>query len=134
MNMRLHRYIWALPNTLIGLLFVPLALITKGKMEVVDGVLELHGGIISLILRRCVPLRGGVCAMTLGHVVLGLDRRTLSATRRHERVHVRQYEAWGPAFIPVYLVAGLMGMAKGEGVYKGNHFEREAVEQEAIRR
>jgi hypothetical protein len=63
--MRLHRYIWALPNTLIGLLFVPLALITKGRVEVVDGVLELQGGIISLILSHCVPMRGGACAMTL---------------------------------------------------------------------
>ena len=128
--MKLRRYIWALPNTLIGLLFVPLALITKGRMEVVEGVLELHGGIIAMILRHCVPMKGGACAMTLGHVVLGLDRRTLSATRRHERVHVRQYEVWGPAFIPVYLAAGLLGLARGEGVYEGNHFEREAMEQE----
>ena len=131
--MRLHRYIWALPNTLIGLLFVPLALITKGKMEVVDGVLELHGGIVSLFLRHCVPMRGGASAMTLGHVVIGLDKRTLWATRRHERAHVGQYEVWGPAFIPVYLAAGLMGLARGKGAYAGNHFERKAMEQEAKR-
>ena len=69
--------------------------------------------------------------MTLGHVVIGLDQRTLWATRRHERAHVGQYEVWGPAFIPMYLAAGLMGLARGKGAYAGNHFEREASEQEA---
>ena len=99
-------------------------------MKVVDGVLELHGRLIASILRHCVPMRGGACAMTLGHIVLGLDREALSATRRHERVHVRQCEEWGPAFIPAYLAAGLWGKIRGRGVYGGNYFERKAMEQE----
>jgi hypothetical protein len=40
--MKLLLYLWALPNTLFGLLFVPLAVFTKGGMFVVGGVLELH--------------------------------------------------------------------------------------------
>jgi hypothetical protein len=68
-----------------------------------------------------------------GHVVLGLDKRSLSATRRHERAHMRQYEVWGPACIPIYLAAGLLGLARGKGVYEGNQFEREAKEQEEMR-
>lgn len=99
-------------------------------MVIVEGVLELHGGLISSILRYCVPMRGGACAMTLGHIVLGLDSRTLSATRRHEREHVRQCEVWGPAFIPAYLAAGLWGIVRGRGGYGGNYFERKAMEQE----
>ena len=127
--MRLLHYIWALPNTLLGLLFVPTVIITRGRMEVVDGVLEIHGGLISFFLRYCVPIRGGAYAMTLGHVVLGRDSRSLSATRRHERAHVRQCEVWGPAFIPAYLAAGLWGIVRGRGAYKGNYFERKATEQ-----
>lgn len=100
-------------------------------MEVVNGVLELHGGLIALILKHCVPMQGGACAMTLGHIVLGLDGGALSATRRHERAHVRQCEVWGPAFIPAYLTAGLWGIVRGRGAYGGNYFEREAMEQEA---
>jgi hypothetical protein len=59
--MRIHRYIWALPNTLMGLPFVPLAIFTGGQMVIVEGVLELHSGLIASILRYCVPMRGGVC-------------------------------------------------------------------------
>jgi hypothetical protein len=74
LEMKLLLYIWALPNTLFGLLFVPLAVFTKGGMLVVGGVLELHSGLISFILKHCYPLRGGVSAVTLGPVVLGQDR------------------------------------------------------------
>lgn len=56
--MKFLRYLWALPNTLLGLLFVPLAIFTKGGMRVVGGVLELHSGLISFILKHCLPVRG----------------------------------------------------------------------------
>jgi hypothetical protein len=130
--MTLLRYIWALPNTLLGLLFVPIVIVTGGRMEVVEGVLELQGRPISFILRHCVPIRGGACAMTLGHIVLGCDDRSLSATRRHERVHVRQCEVWGPAFIPAYLAAGLWGLVRGKGAYEGNYFEQAAMERKKV--
>jgi hypothetical protein len=42
-------------------------------------------------------------AITLGHVVLATTESALKKTRSHERVHVRQYERWGPFFIPAYL-------------------------------
>jgi hypothetical protein len=125
-------YIWTLPNTLLGLLFVPLAVFTKGRMAVVDGVLEIHGRLISLILRHCVPVRGGVIAITLGHVVLGLDRESLAATRRHERAHVKQYEMLGPAFIFVYITAALWSLIMGRGAYRENYLERKAIEQEVL--
>jgi hypothetical protein len=123
------RYLWAAPNTLLGLLFVTLALVSHGRLAVVDGVLELHGGLIARLLRRCTLRAGGASAMTLGHVVIGRDAPALAATRAHERVHVRQYEGWGPAFIPAYLVAGLWGWLTGEGAYRGNSFERGAVQE-----
>lgn len=129
--MSLSRYIWTSPNSLIGLLFLPIVFFTNGGFQIVDGVLELHGSFISWALRHCVLLPGGAMAMTFGHVVLGRDPEALSLTRGHERVHVRQYELWGPAFIPAYLVAAVWGLVTRKGAYYGNFFEREAMQQEA---
>jgi hypothetical protein len=126
MMTRLFRYIWAFPNTAVGLLFVPIVMLTRGDFQVVDGVLELWGGCVPAGLRR-LPIPGGASAITFGHVVFARDRRSLAITRCHERVHVRQCEVWGPAFIPAYLVAGIWGFLIGSGAYEGNHFEREAM-------
>jgi len=123
----LGQYIWASPNSLVGLLFVPIVVLGRGGIQVVDGVLELYGPPLSWALRHCVFMPGGASAMTLGHVVLGRDRDSLSATRAHERVHVRQYEHWGPAFIPAYLLASVWALMTGTGAYYGNRFEREAM-------
>lgn len=122
------RYIWASPNSLVGLLFVPIVVFGRGGIQLVDGVIELYGPLLSLVLRHCVFMPGGASAMTLGHVVLGRDRESLSATRAHERVHVRQYERWGPAFMPAYLLASVWALMSGAGPYYGNRFEREALE------
>ena len=101
------RYIWAFPNSLIGLAFVPFTALTRGGIEVVDGVLEVHSPFVAWVLQHCMPISGGATAITFGHVVLGRDRASLSQTRLHERVHVRQYERWGPLFLPIYLVSAL---------------------------
>jgi hypothetical protein len=122
----LVRYVWALPNTLVGLLFVPCALWPRGGMRLLNGVLEVHGALISSLLRHAVPLRGGATAITFGHIVLGRDRMSLDAARDHERVHVRQCEVWGPAFIPAYVLAAFWALVKGTGAYAGNYFERQA--------
>src|SRR5262245_23260334 len=128
--MSMSRYLWASPNSLIGLLFVPTIFVASGGVRVVDGVLEVHGSLISWVLRHVVPMDGGAAAITFGHVVLGRDEEALAFTRVHERVHVRQYELWGPAFIPVYLLAAMWGLVTGTGMYSGNWFEREAMQIE----
>lgn len=128
----LGRYVWALPNTLVGVLFVPCALLPGGGTRLVDGVLEVHGPSISSILRHAVPVQGGAAAMTFGHIVLGRDRLSLDTSRRHERVHVRQCEIWGPAFIPAYLIAALWALIRGTGAYAGNYFERQAAFEETL--
>jgi drug/metabolite transporter (DMT)-like permease len=66
--------------------------------------------------------------MTLGHVVLGRDDICLEDCGAHERVHVRQYETWGPFFLPAFLVSSILAMSRGEDPYLGNRFEREAYE------
>ena len=123
---RVLAYLWASPNSAIGLAAAGLTLMTGGRVAVVAGVLEVHGGFAAAALRKCVPLPGGAAAMTLGHVVLGVDAQALHRTRAHERVHVRQSERWGPAFIPAYLLASLPPLLAGRDAYHDNPFEREA--------
>ena len=125
MPSRLLAYLWAFPTTALGLLFLPSAL-RSGGAHFVDGVLELHGRMISFFLRRCTLLEGGASAMTLGHVVIARDEHLLEETRAHERVHVRQCERWGPLFIPAYLAASLVLWLVGRRAYEDNPFEREA--------
>lgn len=120
-------YLWALPTTAVGLLAFALASIVGGvRYQVVDGVLEIHGGLITWILMSCTLLQRGASAMTLGHVVLGRDEHLLDLTRDHERVHVRQCERWGPFFIPAYLLASGLVALRGGRAYEDNPFEREA--------
>lgn len=123
---RVFTYCWTLPNTLLGLCFVPVAWLSGGRTRRVDGVLEVEGGAVAWLLRWAVPLRGGALALTIGHVVLGRDTAALDRSRAHERVHVRQYEVWGPFFIPAYFAAGLLAYAQGGNPYWDNAFEREA--------
>jgi hypothetical protein len=125
---RVLAYVWAAPTSALGLLFVVPAVVrlTSIRMRVVDGVLELHGGLVSRFLRHGTLLKGGAAAMTLGHVVLGVNQRALDETRLHERVHVRQVERWGPLFVPAYLIASMIAWLRGLDPYLDNSFEREA--------
>ena len=45
---------------------------------------------------------------------------------RHERIHVRQCERWGPLFLPAYLLASAFIALRGGNPYLDNPFEREA--------
>jgi hypothetical protein len=103
--------------------------LSGGKLRVVEGVLEVHGGFAAFLLRRWVPLAGGASAMTLGHVVIARDQSLLDLTREHERVHVRQVERWGPLFVPLYLAMSGVALLRGQDPYRGNPFEREAFER-----
>ena len=129
---RFLKYVWALPNTLLGLLVVPLAFLSGGTTRRVAGVLEIHGRGVAWLLRRVIPLKGGASALTLGHVVVGRNESDLVRTRTHERAHVRQAERWGPLFIPAYLIAGLVAFAKGGNAYRDNYFERQARAEEVL--
>src|SRR5687768_14279769 len=91
-------YLWALPTTAVGLLAFVLGAIAgrNTRYQIVDGVLEVHGGFVAWLLTHATLLEHGASAMTLVHVVLGRDELALDLTRDHERVHVRQVERWGP--------------------------------------
>ena len=118
--------LWALPMTVLGLLMLPLAWVSGGRVSVVDGVLEVHGGWVTSFLRRWPPFGAGAAAMALGHVVLAMSARDMEECRAHERVHVRQCERWGVFFLPAYLGASLWAWLRGRDPYRDNPFEREA--------
>ena len=119
------RYLWAAPTTAIGIVVV-LAGLRRGKVRLVEGVIEAHGPTLAWILRNLTFMPGGAAALTLGHVVIGRDHASLESTRAHERVHVRQCETWGPLFVPAYLAASLAAAARGRSFYYDNRFEVQA--------
>lgn len=126
--MRVLLYLWAAPASLIGLAPIPLILLQGGTVKIVKGVVEAQGGVITRLLRRGLPWIGPGAAITFGHVVWGCDQKCLDGTREHERVHVRQYERWGPLFIPLYLAASVIVAWQGLDPYRDNPFEREAYD------
>jgi hypothetical protein len=129
--LRLLCYLWALPVTLAGLLVALLARASGGSLQRVDGVLEAAGGWPAWVLRRGFPFSGAVAAMTLGHVVAGVSRLALAATRAHERAHVRQFERWGVLLLGLYPLAALLAWLRGGHPYRDNWFECEARAAEA---
>lgn len=123
-------YLWASPWSAVGL-FVGLAgLATGGGCRRRGPILEFWGGWVTGGLAK-VPGVAGASAMTLGHVVLGLDQATLDGARQHELVHVRQYERWGPLFVPAYLTCSLVLWTQGRAGYWDNPFECEAYQATA---
>lgn len=114
-------YVWASPATILGLILAPFF----DARRVDRGVLVCEGA------RWPRRLGWRYDAITFGHVVLAtapMDAHLLA----HERAHVRQYEAWGPLFLPAYALASLWALFRGRGAHDGNHFER-AADRSALR-
>ena len=130
---RLFRYLWAIPYTLLGLLLGGVAVLLGGTARRHHGVIEIYGGRAGAAVAR-LPRLFGFSAMTLGHVILAVDRSALAQLRRHEHVHVRQYERWGPLFLPAYLLSSLLQLLRGRNPYRENHFERQAYALAPARR
>jgi len=106
-------YLWAAPNTLIGLLG---AATTRTRPTPHRGVLlfEPPEGGTPKGLAHFLAWRGFE-AITLGHVIITnapLDDHILA----HEFAHITQHERWGPLFYPAYLLTSLAG-------YRRNPFE-----------
>ncbi len=120
---------WASPNTLLGAAIGTLGLLTGARIRVTRGVFEFYGGGVRAFLRIWPP-GGFASAMTLGHTILGQDLDALDRCRDHEHVHVRQYERWGPLFLPAYLLCSLVLWIRGRDFYRENPFERQAYEKE----
>lgn len=115
--------LWASPWTILGLFVGLVGLTTGGRARKRGPIIEFHGGVISWALKW---FPGSPFAMTLGHTVLGRTGAALDTARQHELIHVRQYERWGPLFVPVYLLCSLALWLRGKDPYHDNPFEREA--------
>lgn len=130
---RLARYFWAAPNTVLGLALGGIGVLFGASVRREQGVLEICGGSIGKGIAR-LPQPLSFSAMTLGHVILAVDRSALAQLGPHERVHVRQYERWGPLFLPAYALSSLLQLLRGRNPYRENHFERQAYAATAPRR
>jgi hypothetical protein len=119
------RYAWAAPASAVGLILSVLAFACGAKPRVVDRVLEVGGGRLRQRI-ALLPQRLRFDAITFGHVIIGVDDAALARTRRHEHVHVRQYERWGVLFFPLYLGSSAVQAVRGRDPYRNNCFEREA--------
>ena len=122
--LRLILLVWVSPNSLIGILIGMLGLVSGGHMQIRQNCVEFHGGLVTWLLGLLPPR--GVMAMTLGHTIIGQTQIGLADCREHEQVHVRQYERWGPLFIPAYLGCSVYLWLNKRDAYRENPFEIEA--------
>lgn len=106
------RVLWASPWSLIGALIG----LTFRRRRFRRGALLCEGA----EWPRAVGWR--YRAITFGHVILCVDDID-EPTLQHELVHVRQYERWGPLFVPVYLGASVVARLRGGSAYVDNAFE-----------
>lgn len=130
---RIAAYVWTSPNSALGLAIGIILLSFGARGRLVRGVVEVSGGLIGRLLqsrRVAFPYH----AVTLGHVILATDSSAADACRAHEHVHVRQYERWGPFFLPAYFACSLWQLLRGGRCYRDNYFEREAFESSSAPR
>ena len=127
------RYAWPALYSAVGLALGLVTLLAGARMRIHGGALEFGGGRLGKWVSR-LPAPFAFSAITFGHVILAIDAAALAATREHERVHVRQYERWGPFFVPAYLLSSIVQLLRGRNPYLDNHFEREAYAKAVIGR
>lgn len=119
---RIAAVLWASPWTLAGLALAALGGALGGTVHWRGGAVEAFGGRLGRWAGR-TPF----AAITLGHVILAVSEAEALRLGAHERSHVRQYEAWGPFFVPAYLLAGAWQIVRGRSPHADNPFERHAV-------
>ncbi len=116
--------IWNSPNSLLGCLGAVGGTWKRNRRE---GVWEVAGGwLIGLLSRRC-----WASAITLGDVILYADAALIPLLHDHEMVHVQQGRAWGPFFLPAYVLESLYQWIKTGDGYHNNRFEVAAYGREA---
>ncbi len=119
---RIHQYLWALPNTIIGLLLA-LAYLPKSA--------RWHKGVLEFHVRWIFPWWTTVVGQTWGCVVVYRPRRDTGGPpglelQRHERQHVVQGLRWGPLFLLAYPVMCLVALVRGKRPYRDCWFELDA--------
>lgn len=122
------KILWASPWSLWGMSIGILGLLTGGGLRRSGRILEFWGGFLPIFLKY-FPFIAGSPVATFGHVILGRCPRHLDACRPHQLIHVKQYECWGPLFVPTYIMCWFVLWCVGKRPYYDNPFEREAFDK-----
>ncbi len=121
--------IWASPYSIIGLFIGFAGVFFGGRVRIAGPAIEFYDGGIKWFVHR-LPHGQFTLALTLGHVILGQTDAALAVSRKHEAVHVAQYERWGPLMLPAYLLSSCYVYLMGKRFYRDNPFEREAYDRD----
>ncbi|RYF29112.1 MAG: hypothetical protein EOO23_07110 [Comamonadaceae bacterium] len=119
------RLLWASPCSAVGIVLAGVPLLAGGRARWSSGALEVtyrESEADCGRLARKLAFRG----IVFGHVILAVTRSELLSIGPHERVHVRQYERWGPLFFFAYGASSIWQLLRGRSAYWDNHFEIEA--------
>jgi hypothetical protein len=111
---QLAGYIWALPNTLIGLALM----LYYGSYG-----WRWHDGALWVQHKRIIPK--WAAGQTWGWLVYG-EGFTGGRFERHELAHVRQQLVLGPLFLLAYPLASVVARVRGGEWYRDNWFEQQA--------
>ncbi len=125
--LKLLKLLWAAPCSALGLALAVFPLAAGGTARWSDGALEVTARQTKANcgkLARALPFRG----IVFGHVILAVTKEELAIIGPHERVHVAQYERWGPLFFLAYGASGLWQLVRGRSPYWHNYFEVQARE------
>lgn len=116
--------VWASPLSMIGLLFgIPIMLL-RGRAYLIHDdtpALLIRGPFADFLLARH-PF-GAMCAMAIGHIVIGEKQGLTRQILTHELAHVRQAARWGILFPFAYLAASAWAILRGRDAYWHNTFE-----------
>jgi len=119
------KHLWAAPCSAVGLAMAAIPLALGGRATVSAGAVEVT---YRESADGCGRLAGKLPfrAIVFGHVILAVTREELQRIGPHERVHVEQYERWGPLFFLAYGLSSLWQLVRGRSPYWHNHFEVQA--------
>ena len=115
---------WNSGNSLLGLLG---AVGGAASFRRKEAVWEVSRGWLIALLGRV----GWADAITLGDVILYADAALIPRLHAHEMVHVRQGRAWGPLFLPLYVLESLFQWLRTGRGYRDNRFEAAARREES---
>ena len=118
----LVKYIWASPATAFGICAGCVAVLLGATVIIFHGVVEISLRPRSTRVTQALA-RLPYAAITFGHVVIAQSEECQSLLRTHERVHVAQYEKWGPLFFIAYPLESALQWLWGRHPYLDNRFE-----------
>jgi len=128
--LRVAKLLWAAPYSAVGLVVAAVPLAFGGTAKWSAGALEVAYR-QSLVQCGKLASRLPFRAIVFGHVILAVTREELVHLGPHERIHVDQYEHWGPVFLAAYGVSSLVQIFRGRSPYWHNYFEVQARQRSA---